>query len=56
MYNYRSKCRWSILLYVGGVILEIRPGEYFESKDIINIKHLEKVKPLPKKIKKYKKE
>lgn len=30
MYKYRSKCRWNILLFIGGTIKEIRPGEVFE--------------------------
>jgi hypothetical protein len=55
MYKYKSKCRWAILLYVDGEIVEIRPGEFFESSDVICIKHLEKIeskpKPKPKKTK-----
>jgi hypothetical protein len=47
MYKYKSKCRWSILLYVDGDIVEIRPGELFESEEFISIKHLEEVKPKP---------
>jgi hypothetical protein len=35
MHKYRSKCRWNILLFIGGDIKEIRPGEVFEYDGII---------------------
>jgi hypothetical protein len=35
MHKYRSKCRWNILLFIGGDVKEIRPGEVFEYDGII---------------------
>jgi len=41
MYTYRSKCRWNMLLHVKNEIIEIRPGELFESDVTIQSRHLE---------------
>ena len=44
MYKYKSKCRWNMLLHVDGEIVEIRPGELFESKTLVNSRYLEIIK------------
>lgn len=50
MYKYKSKCRWNMLLHVSGEIMEIRPGELFESKTLVTSRYLEVVnKPIVKK-------
>ena len=51
MYKYRSKCRWNMLLHIDGEEVEIRPGEFFESKTHVNSRYLEVInKPqVPKK-------
>jgi len=57
MYKYRSRCRWNILLYIGGNIKEIRPGEVFTYHVPIESRFVElqeteiKKKELPKKAK-----
>lgn len=54
MHKYRSKCRWNMLLHIDGEIVEIRPGEQFESKSYVSSRYLEEVgnSPLVKKVKK----
>ena len=56
MFKYRSKCRWNMLLHIDGEVVEIRPGEFFQSKKVVDSKYLEllntpkkKEKPLKKK-------
>mgnify|MGYP003140508338 CR=1 FL=1 len=50
MYKYKSKCRWNMLLHVSGEIMEIRPGELFESKTLVTSRYLQVVnKPVVKK-------
>jgi hypothetical protein len=44
MYKYKSKCRWNMLLHVDGEIVEIRPGELFESKTLVSSRYLEIIK------------
>jgi len=44
MYKYKSKCRWNMLLHVDGEIVEIRPGELFKSKTLVNSRYLEIIK------------
>ena len=41
MNKYRSKCRWNMLLHIDGEIVEIRPGELFESRSKIKSRYLE---------------
>jgi hypothetical protein len=41
MYKYRSKCRWNMLLHIDGEIVEIRPGELFNSKGLVESRYLE---------------
>ena len=41
MYKYRSKCRWNMLLHIDGEVIEIRPGELFESKTLVTSRNLE---------------
>jgi len=41
MFKYRSKCRWNMLLHINGDIVEIRPGELFESNTHISSRYLE---------------
>mgnify|MGYP003153650078 FL=1 len=43
MHTYRSKCRWNMLLHIDGEIIEIRPGELFESKHPVDSRHLEEI-------------
>jgi hypothetical protein len=31
MFKYRSKCKWNQLLSINNNVIEIRPGEFFES-------------------------
>ena len=45
MYKYKSKCRWNMLLHVDGELVEIRPGELFESKNLVDSRYLEVIKP-----------
>ena len=47
MYEYRSKCRWNILLYINGDIKEIRPGEKFSYPEIIESRFVELRKDSP---------
>jgi len=50
MYKYRSKCRWNMLLHIDGEVIEIRPGELFESKTLVSSRNLEIIsKPIEKK-------
>ena len=52
MYKYRSKCRWNMLLHIDGEVIEIRPGELFESKTLVDSRYLnviEQDKDEPKK-------
>jgi len=50
MYKYRSKCRWNMLLHIDGEVIEIRPGELFESKTLVTSRNLEIIsKPVEKK-------
>jgi hypothetical protein len=50
MYKYRSKCRWNMLLHIDGEVIEIRPGELFESCTLVTSRNLEIIsKPLPTK-------
>tara|TARA_R110002051_G_scaffold324426_2_gene421659 strand:- start:983 stop:1189 length:207 start_codon:yes stop_codon:yes gene_type:complete len=50
MYKYRSKCRWNMLLHIDGEVIEIRPGELFESQTLVSSRNLEIIsKPLKKK-------
>lgn len=46
MYKYRSKCRFNMLLFIEGNIVEILPSELFESKELIDSKYLEIVEKL----------
>jgi len=47
MFKYRSKCRWNMLLHINGNIVEIRPGELFESNANISSRYLELItKPI----------
>ena len=52
MYNYRSKCRWNMLLHIDGEVIEIRPGELFKAKQQVDSRYLDliitKKKPGPK--------
>jgi hypothetical protein len=48
MYKYRSKCRWNMLLHIDGEVIEIRPGELFESRSLVSSRHLEIIN-IPKK-------
>jgi superfamily II DNA or RNA helicase len=41
MFKYRSKCRWNMLLYIDGEVIEIRPSELFESKSLVESRYLE---------------
>jgi len=41
MYRYRSKCRWNMLLHIGGEIREIRPTEILELDHKISSRYLE---------------
>jgi len=50
MYKYRSKCRWNMLLQIDSRVIEIRPGEFFQSKEEIVSRFLDPI--LPKKRKK----
>ena len=43
MFKYRSKCRWNMLLHIDGEIIEIRPGELFESKSYLDSRYLERI-------------
>ena len=45
MYKYKSKCRWNMLLCVDDKIVEIRPGELFESAHFIDSRYLNCIKP-----------
>jgi hypothetical protein len=47
MYKYRSKCRWNMLLHIDGEVIEIRPGEQFESKGYIDSRYLELITKPP---------
>lgn len=50
MYKYKSKCRWNMLLYLDNKIIEIRPGELFESKTFVDSRYLQVISsPLVKK-------
>ena len=50
MYKYRSKCRWNMLLHIDGEVIEIRPGELFESKTLVSSRNLEIIsKPIQEK-------
>ena len=50
MYKYRSRCRWNMLLHIDGEVIEIRPGELFESKTLVSSRNLEIIsKPKEKK-------
>ena len=57
MYNYRSKCRWNMLLHIDGEVVEIRPGELFKSKKQVTSRYLDlivkkkKTGPKPKETK-----
>jgi len=48
MFKYRSKCRWNMLLHIDGEVVEIRPGEFFQSKKEVDSRYLE-VLHVPKK-------
>ena len=48
MYKYRSKCRWNMLLHIDGEIVEIRPGELFESAKVVESRYLEIISSPPK--------
>lgn len=48
MHKYRSKCRWNMLLHVDNEIVEIRPGEEFTSKTLVNSRHLEELGKISK--------
>lgn len=48
MYNYRSKCRWNMLLHIDGEIVEIRPGELFKSKSKVTSRYLEVIATVAK--------
>jgi len=41
MYKYKSKCRWNMLIHLENEIIEIRPGELFESKTFVNSRYLQ---------------
>lgn len=41
MFKYRSRCRWNMLLYIDGNLVEIRPSELFESIALIDSRYLE---------------
>ena len=41
MFKYRSRCRWNMLLYIDGNLVEIRPSELFESVALIDSRYLE---------------
>lgn len=41
MYKYKSKCRWNMLLYLDNDVIEIRPGELFESKSLVDSRYLD---------------
>lgn len=41
MFKYRSRCRWNMLLYIDGNLIEIRPSELFESIALIDSRYLE---------------
>ena len=50
MYKYKSKCRWNMLLCLDNNIVEIRPGELFESKTLVDSRYLDIVDSfIPKK-------
>jgi len=50
MYKYKSKCRWNMLLYLDNNVIEIRPGELFESKSLVNSRYLDIIdQPIRKK-------
>jgi len=45
MYKYKSKCRWNMLLYIDGEVVEIRPAELFESAQLIESRYLTRIDP-----------
>ena len=45
MHKYRSKCRWNMLLQLDGEVIEIRPGEIFESSAPVDSRYLEEMLP-----------
>lgn len=55
MYKYRSKCRWNMLLHIDGEVIEIRPGERFESKTLVDSRFLEVIEEEKKEVPKKKK-
>jgi hypothetical protein len=52
MYQYRSKCRWNMLLHIDGEVVEIRPSELFESKKLVDSRYLELINKVTQKKKK----
>jgi len=43
MFKYRSRCKWNQLLSINNKIIEIRPGEFFESSQELDSPFLELV-------------
>lgn len=49
-YEYRSTCRFPILLVIDNEIKEVRPNQVIQTSDKVDHKYLkEVVKPVPKK-------
>lgn len=45
MFRYKSKCRWNMLLFIDGEVVEIRPGEFLESKTPAESRYLKLIEP-----------
>lgn len=44
MFKYRSKCKWNQLIFINNKIIEIRPGEFFESTHQVQSPFIEEIK------------
>lgn len=47
-YQYRSTCRFNMLVQIGSEIVQIRPNQIIESDHELNYSHLKDVTPKPK--------
>lgn len=51
-YKYRSTCRFSMLLDLGGDLVQVRPNQVIESDKELNYDYLKRIEDKPKTSKK----
>ena len=47
-YKYRSTCRFSMLLDLGGDLVQVRPNQVIESDKELNYEYLKRIEDKPK--------